>query len=181
MSQPMAHTVHVNGARHTVTVQPEMPLLWVLREVLQLPGARFGCGMALCGTCTVWLDGVPSRACVLPIGRVGTRHVITIEGLQAPVHSPEVVRVTRAVEAAWTEGNVAQCGYCQSGQVMTAVALLRDKPAPSEADIDRAFDGVLCRCGTAPRVRAAVQAAALMASALAATQGSDVATPRTST
>lgn len=170
MSQPVDHTVLVNGERRTVTVQPEMPLLWVLREVLQLPGTRFGCGMALCGTCTVWLDGVPSRACVLPINRVGTRHVVTIEGLHAPVHTPEVARVARAVEAAWTDGNVAQCGYCQSGQVMSAVALLRDQPAPNDADIDRAFDGVLCRCGTAPRVRAAVRAAALALANLAPTE-----------
>jgi isoquinoline 1-oxidoreductase alpha subunit len=163
MSQPVAHTVLVNGEQRSVTVPPDMPLLWVLREVLQLPGTRFGCGMALCGTCTLWLDGVPSRACVLPIGRVGTRHVVTVEGLHAPVHTPLVTRVSRAVEAAWTDGNVAQCGYCQSGQVMTAVALLRDNPAPTDADIDRAFDGVLCRCGTSPRVRAAVRAAALSA------------------
>jgi len=161
MTSPISITLRVNDAAHTVTVPPDMPLLWVLREVLQMPGTRFGCGMALCGSCTVLLDGTPSRACVLPAAQVRERSVITIEGLRAAAFAT----TARAVQQAWTEGNVAQCGYCQSGQVLTAVALLRDTPVPSDADIDRAFDGMLCRCGTAPRVRAAVHRAATLLSA----------------
>lgn len=158
MTSSVSITLRVNNAAHTVAVPPDMPLLWVLREVLQLPGTRYGCGMALCGTCTVLLDGTPSRACVLPAAQVSARDVVTIEGVLAS----SLASIARAVQQAWTEGNVAQCGYCQSGQVLTAVALLHDTPAPSDADIDRAFDGMLCRCGTAPRVRAAVHRAAVL-------------------
>jgi len=158
MTSPVSITLRVNDTAHAVTVPPDMPLLWVLREVLQLEGTRYGCGMALCGSCTVLLDGSPSRACVLPAAQMSARNVVTIEGVLTSSLAP----IARAVQQAWTDGNVAQCGYCQSGQVLTAIALLRDTPDPSDTDIDRAFDGMLCRCGTAPRVRAAVHRAATL-------------------
>lgn len=160
MTAPVAITLRVNATSHTVTVAPDMPLLWVLREVLQLPGTRFGCGAALCGSCTVLLNGMATRSCVLPVSQVNERDIVTIEGVLA---SP-AASVARAVQQAWSEGNVAQCGYCQSGQVLTAVALLRGTSVPNDNDIDRAFDGMLCRCGTAPRVRAAVHRAARLLS-----------------
>lgn len=129
-----------------------MPLLWVLRDELNLPGTKFGCGMALCGACTVQVDGAPVRACVTPVGRV-TGAVTTIEGLGTPA-------ALHAVQAAWIEHQVAQCGYCQSGQIMSAAALLQRNKAPTDADIDTALSGNLCRCGAYPRIRAAVHAAA---------------------
>ncbi len=143
----------VNGKIHEVDVEPQMPLLWVLRDELNLPGTKYSCGMALCGACTVHVDGVPVRSCVTAVSAVsGT--VTTIEGLGTPA-------TLNVVQAAWIEHQVAQCGYCQSGQIMSAAALLRDNPAPTDADIDAAMSGNLCRCGTYPRVRAAVHAAAL--------------------
>jgi isoquinoline 1-oxidoreductase alpha subunit len=151
----------LNGRAVDVDVPPEMPLLWALRQVLHLHGTKFGCGMALCGACTVHVNGVPTRACVTPVSAVAGTTVTTIEGLQDPVAT--------AVQAAWTAQSVAQCGYCQSGQVMAATALLRATPAPSEADIDAAMNGHLCRCGAYPRIRAAIRdAAARLASASAA-------------
>lgn len=143
----------VNGKTHEVDVEPQMPLLWVLRDELDLPGTKYGCGMALCGACTVHVDGVPVRSCVTAVSAVSGA-VTTIEGLGTPA-------ALNAVQAAWIEHQVAQCGYCQSGQIMSAAALLRNNPAPTDADIDAAMSGNLCRCGTYPRVRAAVHAAAL--------------------
>ncbi|WP_437909740.1 (2Fe-2S)-binding protein [Sorangium sp. So ce327] len=138
----------VNGVVRDVDASPEMPLLWVLRDLLGLTGTKYGCGMAQCGACTVHLDGKPTRSCVLPVSSVGTRKVTTIEGL-----SPDG---SHAVQQAWAQADVVQCGYCQSGQIMTAVALLEQKPDPSDADIDAALSGNVCRCGTYVRVREAV-------------------------
>ncbi len=142
----------VNGQTHELDVEPDMPLLWVLRDELNLPGTKYGCGIALCGSCTVHLDGVAVRSCVTPVGAV-TGAVTTIEGLGTPA-------ALHAVQAAWIAHQVAQCGYCQSGQVMSAAALLEAIPAPSDADIDNAMSGNLCRCGAYPRIRAAIHAAA---------------------
>ena len=142
----------VNGKTHDVDVEPEMPLLWVLRDELNLPGTKYGCGMALCGACTVHVDGAPVRSCVTPVGGVRGA-VTTIEGLGTPA-------ALHAVQAAWIEHQVAQCGYCQSGQIMGAAALLQQNKAPTDADIDAALSGHLCRCGAYPRIRAAVHDAA---------------------
>ncbi|WP_437282242.1 (2Fe-2S)-binding protein [Sorangium sp. So ce375] len=141
----------VNGVVREVDASPEMPLLWVLRDLLGLTGTKYGCGMAQCGACTVHIDGKPARSCVLPVSSVGTRKVTTIEGL-----SPDG---SHAVQQAWAQADVVQCGYCQSGQIMTAVALLEQKPDPSDADIDAALSGNVCRCGTYVRVREAVHLA----------------------
>jgi isoquinoline 1-oxidoreductase alpha subunit len=142
----------LNGQPATLDADPNMPLLWAIREVAALPGTKFGCGMALCGACTVHLDGKAIRSCVTPLTTVAGRHVTTIEGLStAPA---------KAVQAAWIKLQVPQCGYCQSGQIMSATALLAANPAPSDADIDSAMSGNLCRCGTYNRVRAAIHAAA---------------------
>ncbi|MGH9239603.1 MAG: (2Fe-2S)-binding protein [Vicinamibacterales bacterium] len=145
-------TFTLNGTSQTVDVVPEMPLLWVLRDVVGLTGTKFGCGMALCGACTVHLDGQPVRSCSTPVKSVAGKRVVTIEGL-----SPNG---THPVQRAWMEVDVPQCGYCQSGQVMSAAALLARKPKPTDADIDEAMRGNLCRCGTYQSVRAAVQRAA---------------------
>ncbi len=131
-----------------------MPLLWVLRDVLGLTGTKFGCGVAQCGACTVHLDGQAVRSCITPVRAVGSRPVTTIEGLSADGSHP--------VQRAWTEVDVVQCGFCQPGQIMAAAALLRQKPRPTDADIDAALDGNLCRCGTYQRIRAAVHRAAQM-------------------
>ncbi|WP_437475873.1 (2Fe-2S)-binding protein [Sorangium sp. So ce1014] len=138
----------INGAVREVDAAPEMPLLWVLRDLLGLTGTKYGCGMAQCGACTVHIDGKPARSCVLPVSSVGARKVTTIEGLSADG--------SHAVQQAWAQADVVQCGYCQSGQIMTAVALLEQKPDPSDADIDAALSGNVCRCGTYVRVREAV-------------------------
>jgi isoquinoline 1-oxidoreductase alpha subunit len=142
----------INGAVRDIDAPPEMPLLWVIRDLAGLPGTKFGCGMAECGACTVHLDGEPVRSCVLPVSAVGTRKITTIEGLSSDGSHP--------VQRAWIEADVVQCGYCQSGQIMTAVALLRKKPDPSDADIDGAMSGNVCRCGTYNRVREAIHLAA---------------------
>jgi isoquinoline 1-oxidoreductase alpha subunit len=142
----------VNGQPHDVDAPPDMPLLWVLRDLIGLTGTKFGCGMALCGACTVHLDGQPVRSCITPVSAVAGRPVTTIEGLSRDGTHP--------VQRAWQEIDVVQCGYCQSGQVMTAAALLERNPAPSDADIDTAMAGNLCRCGTYQRIRAAVHRAA---------------------
>ena len=144
-------TFTLNGASQTVDVVPEMPLLWVLRDVVGLTGTKFGCGMSLCGACTVHLDGQPVRSCSTPIKSVAGKKVITIEGL-----SPNG---THPVQRAWMETDVPQCGYCQSGQVMTAAALLARKPKPTDAEIDEAMRGNLCRCGTYQAVRTAIRRA----------------------
>ena len=144
--------LNVNGKTVEVDVEPDMPLLWVLRDTLGLTGTKFGCGMALCGACTVHLDGQPVRACQTPISSVGDKPVLTIEGLSPDRSHP--------VQKAWIELDVPQCGYCQSGQIMSATALLAAKPRPSDADIDSAMAGNICRCGTYQRIRAAIHRAA---------------------
>lgn len=143
----------VNGQRHEVDVAPDTPLLWVLRDTLQLTGTKYGCGQALCGACTVHIDGVPARACMTPVSAAAGHKVSTIEAM-------ENERIGRAVQAAWRKLDVVQCGYCQSGQVMSAVALLATNRKPSDADIDGAMAGNLCRCATYQRIRAAIHEAA---------------------
>ena len=147
-------TINVNGQPKDVNADPTMPLLWVLRDVLGMTGTKFGCGMAQCGACTVHIDGVATRSCVTPLSAVGDKKVTTIEGL-----SPDGMH---AVQQAWVELQVPQCGYCQSGQIMSAVALLEAKPAPTDADIDAAMNGNICRCGTYQRIRAVIHRAAEM-------------------
>jgi isoquinoline 1-oxidoreductase alpha subunit len=144
----------LNGQTVTVDVEPQMPLLWVLRDVLNLTGTKYGCGMALCGACTVHLDGQPIRSCLTEIRSVADHSVTTIEGLVSG--SGEL----HPVQAAWQEIDVPQCGYCQSGQIMSAVALLRDNPKPSDSDIDTAMRNNICRCGTYQMIRAAIHKAA---------------------
>ncbi len=145
-------TLNLNGRAVEVRAEPDTPLLWVLRGELQLTGTKYGCGMALCGACTVHLDGEPVRACVVPLSSIGTRAVTTIEGLAGPE--------AQALKTAWIELDVVQCGYCQSGQLMSACALLKKQPRPADADIDIAMSGNICRCGTYPRIRAAIHLAA---------------------
>jgi isoquinoline 1-oxidoreductase alpha subunit len=142
----------INGTEHDVDVSDDMPLLWVLRDELGITGPKYGCGIALCGACTVHVDGAPVRSCVLPVSSV-QGEVTTIEGLGTPA-------ALHAVQRAWIDNQVAQCGYCQSGQIMSAAALLAVNPAPTDDDIDTAKSGNLCRCGAYPRIRAAVKAAA---------------------
>lgn len=144
--------LNVNGKRYELDVEAEMPLLWVLRDELHITGPKYGCGIAMCGACTVHVDGAAVRSCSLPVGQVQGR-VTTIEGLGTP-------DALHAVQKAWIEHQVAQCGYCQPGQIMAAASLLAINPAPSEAEIDTAMSGNLCRCGTYPRIREAVKAAA---------------------
>jgi isoquinoline 1-oxidoreductase subunit alpha len=146
------HALVVNGKRRSVDVAPETPLLWVLRDALGLTGTKYGCGIAQCGACTVLLDGEAVRSCQVTAKEAAGRRVTTIEGLSPEGRHP--------VQRAWVAEEVPQCGYCQSGQIMAAVALLAAKPAPSDADIDAALDGILCRCGTYNRIRRAVQRAA---------------------
>ena len=147
--------LNVNGKDHDVAAPDDMPLLWVLRDIVGLTGTKFGCGMAQCGACTVHLDGQAVRSCVLPVSGVQGRAVKTIEGLSAQGLS--------AIQRAWIEEDVVQCGYCQPGQIMAAAALLAARPTPSDADIDNAMSGNLCRCGTYLRIRAAVKRAAELA------------------
>ena len=142
----------VNGKPHQVAVEPEMPLLWVLRDEMKMTGTKYGCGAALCGACTVHIGGKAVRSCVTPVGSVNGP-VTTIEGLGTP-------DTLHALQAAWVKHQVAQCGYCQSGQIMSAAALLKENGAPTDADIDAAMSGTLCRCGTYPRIRAAIHDAA---------------------
>ena len=144
--------VTVNGAAHAVDVDEKMPLLWVLRDELGLTGTKYGCGIGVCGACTVLIDGVAVRSCAVSAGEVAGA-VTTIEGLETP-------EALHAVQEEWIRWQVAQCGYCQSGQILTAVSLLTENPRPSDADIDAAFAGNLCRCGTYVRIRGAVKAAA---------------------
>ncbi len=144
--------LNVNGTEREVDAPADMPLLWVLRDLMGLTGTKFGCGIAQCGACTVHIDGAPLRACITPVAAVAGKKITTIEGLSTDGQHP--------VQQAWTELDVVQCGYCQSGQIMSAAALLAKKPAPSDTDIDQALSGNLCRCGTYPRIRAAVHRAA---------------------
>ena len=148
----MATSFLLNGKSITLDADPAMPLLWAIREFAGLPGTKFGCGMALCGACTVHLDGEAIRSCVMPLSNVAGRQVTTIEGLQS--------HAAQAVQAAWVKIQVPQCGYCQSGQIMSAAALLEKNPAPSDADIDSAMSGNICRCATYARIRAAIHEAA---------------------
>ena len=144
--------LNVNGTSHDVDVDDEMPLLWVLRDELNITGPKFGCGIAMCGACTVHINGQPARSCSIPVGQVSGL-VTTIEGLGTP-------GAMHVVQAAWVEHQVAQCGYCQPGQIMSAAALLQMNPNPDDEAIDRAMSANLCRCGTYPRIRAAVKTAA---------------------
>lgn len=145
-------TLIVNGNRHQVDVDPDTPLLWVLRDTLGLTGTKYGCGVAVCGACTVHVNGAPMRSCMTPVSAVAGQRITTIEGLQS--------KVARVVQDAWEKLDVVQCGYCQSGQIMSAVALLGQNPKPSDKDIDDALAGNLCRCATYQRVRAAIHEAA---------------------
>ena len=146
----------VNGEQVDFRGPADTPLLWALRDNLDLTGTKFGCGMALCGACTVHLDGEPTRACVTPVSAIEGKRVVTIEGIDKTSQA----KVATAVQKAWVDKDVVQCGYCQSGQVMAAAALLRKNPAPTDADIDQAMSGNLCRCGTYQRIREAIHAAA---------------------
>jgi isoquinoline 1-oxidoreductase alpha subunit len=148
----MAFEINVNGAVRRVDVAADTPLLWVLRDELDLVGTKFGCGQALCGACTVWLDGQPVRACATPVDSVGDGKIVTIEGISG--------KAAEAVRKAWADLDVPQCGYCQSGQIMAATALLESNAKPTEADIEAALDGNVCRCATYHRIRAAVHQAA---------------------
>ncbi len=145
-------TITVNNQKLNVDAAPDTPLLWVLRDHLGMTGTKFGCGMALCGACTVHVDGIPTRSCVLPLSALEGKSITTIEGLSADRG--------HAVQKAWMELDVPQCGYCQSGQIMSAAALLKSNPAPNDADIDAAMSGNICRCGTYPRIRKAIRRAA---------------------
>jgi isoquinoline 1-oxidoreductase alpha subunit len=147
------YDVNVNGRIYNVDAEPDTPLLWVLRDGIGLTGTKFGCGIAQCGACTVFLDGRPLRSCSLPVSSIGAAQVTTIEGLSG--------REAEAVQRAWATRDVPQCGYCQSGQVMSAVALLRKTPKPSDRDIDLAMNGNICRCATYVRIRAAIKDAAV--------------------
>ena len=149
----MAFTINVNGEAHTVDVDGDTPLLWVLRDVLGLTGTKFGCGAGLCGACTVHLAGGATRSCITPLDSVGDSAVTTIEAVGETPRG-------RALQRAWLDLEVVQCGYCQSGQIMSAAALLEDTPDPSDADIDAAMAGNVCRCGTYQRIRAAIHRAA---------------------
>ncbi|HEX6313953.1 MAG TPA: (2Fe-2S)-binding protein [Gemmatimonadaceae bacterium] len=145
-------TLRVNGRTHQVDAEPDTPLLWVLRDAIGLTGTKYGCGIGQCGSCTVHIDGDPTRSCRTEISEVGTRNVTTIEGLGTST--------LHAVQKAWIAEEVVQCGYCQSGQLMTAAALLATKPKPTDRDIDQAMNGIICRCGTYDRIRKAIHRAA---------------------
>ena len=149
----MSIRLNVNGKAMDVQAEADTPLLWVIRDDVGLTGTKFGCGAALCGACTVHLDGVPVRSCQTPLSAAAGKEVTTIESVSSTA-------VGRKIQAAWIAHDVPQCGYCQSGQIMSAVALLKDKPQPTDTDIDQAMSGNLCRCGTYPRIRAAIHTAA---------------------
>ncbi|WNG50327.1 (2Fe-2S)-binding protein [Archangium minus] len=149
----MSVTIQVNGKTHKVDADGDTPLLWVLRDLLDMKGTKFGCGMAVCGACTVHLDGKPTRACVTPLSAVGKAKITTIEAIGQTA-------IGKKVQEAWLQVDVIQCGYCQAGQIMAATALLQSVPKPTDADIDAAMSGNLCRCATYPRIRAAIKQAA---------------------
>jgi isoquinoline 1-oxidoreductase alpha subunit len=148
-----SYVLTVNGRPREVVVDPGTPLLWVLREQLKMTGTKYGCGIAACGACTVHVGGVATRSCVLPVSLVGARSIVTIEGMATD-------RVGRAVQDAWVSTDVVQCGYCQSGQIMTAVALLKSASKPTDSQIEQSMGGNICRCGTYVRIRAAIKQAA---------------------
>jgi len=149
----MAFSIKVNGTAHSVDVDGDTPLLWVLRDVLGMTGTKFGCGLALCGACTVHVDGNPTRSCITPVDSIGASEIVTIEAISA---TPAGAKIQKA----WLDREVPQCGYCQSGQIMSASALLASNPRPSDADIDDAMSGNICRCGTYVRIRDAIKHAA---------------------
>ncbi len=149
-------TLTINGQRHDLDVDPSTPLLWAIREQTGLTGTKFGCGIAQCGACTVHLNGAPIRSCVTPVKNAANQNVTTIEGIASAESG------LHAIQQAWIDEQVPQCGYCQSGQIMSAVALLSENPAPSDDDIDRAMSGNVCRCGTYPRIRKGIKRAAVM-------------------
>jgi isoquinoline 1-oxidoreductase alpha subunit len=142
----------INGTQHTLDVEPDMPLLWAIRDTLGLTGTKYGCGMSLCGSCTVHIDGVAMRSCALPVSALNGKSITTIEGLNS--------KTAKAVQAAWEKLDVVQCGYCQSGQIMSAIGLLEQNKSPSDEDIDGAMNGNICRCNTYVRIRAAIKEAA---------------------
>jgi isoquinoline 1-oxidoreductase subunit alpha len=146
------YTLVINGTKHTFDAEPQMPLLWAIRDIVGLTGTKFGCGISMCGACTVHVDGKPMRSCSMPISQVKKSKITTIEGLS--------VDTSHIVQQAWIAEQVPQCGYCQSGQIMSAVALLKSNPKPTDADIDTAMSGNLCRCGTYMRIRKAIHRAA---------------------
>ena len=146
------YQLNVNGQRREVTVDPSTPLLWVLREELKMTGTKYGCGISACGACTVHVAGIATRSCVVPVSLIGDRPIVTIEGIG---HDP----AGRAVQDAWVERDVVQCGYCQSGQIMSAVALLQANPRPTDESIEQSMGGNLCRCGTYVRIREAIKSA----------------------
>ncbi len=148
----MLITLNVNGTEYEQDIPPDMPLLWVLRDILRLTGTKFGCGIAQCGACTVLVEGQAARSCVIPAGSLSGKSITTIEGLPGAGSHP--------VQSAWQDLQVPQCGYCQSGQIMSAVALLESNPQPTDEDIDRAMSGNICRCGTYSKIRAAIHRAA---------------------
>jgi isoquinoline 1-oxidoreductase alpha subunit len=156
----MAFNLNVNGHPRTVDVPGEMPLLWVLRDVLDMKGTKYGCGVGQCAACTIHVNGVPARACLTPVSTVGTKAITTIEGLSADGTHP--------VQVAWQDIDVPQCGYCQAGQIMAAAALLAKTPKPTDKDIDSAMNGNLCRCGTYLRIRAAIHKASELATSASA-------------
>jgi aerobic-type carbon monoxide dehydrogenase small subunit (CoxS/CutS family) len=160
----MTISLTVNGTRHTVDASPETPLLWVLRDLLDLPGTKFGCGIGQCGACTVHLRGTPVRSCALPISAVADSEITTIEGLSPDGSHP--------LQQAWVELDVPQCGYCQAGQIMSAAALLARTPRPTDADIDNAMNGNLCRCATYLRIRQAIHRAAELSAGRASSTSS---------
>ena len=154
----MAYTIKINGKARTVDVDGDTPLLWVLRDTLDMKGTKFGCGMALCGACTVHINGQATRSCVTPVSALGDASVTTIEGIGETA-------VGQKVQAAWMELDVPQCGYCQAGQIMSATAMLTNTPKPTDADIDAAMTGNVCRCATYTRIRAAIKTAAGLSAA----------------
>jgi isoquinoline 1-oxidoreductase alpha subunit len=151
--ESMAFTINVNGSPHSVDVDGDTPLLWVLRDVLGMTGTKFGCGLALCGACTIHVDGKPARSCVTPIAAAAGKRVTTIEAIGATAAG-------KKIQKAWLDREVVQCGYCQSGQIMSASALLASNPHPTDAEIDAAMSGNICRCGTYVRIREAIKLAA---------------------
>ncbi len=161
----MNYTLNVNGQSRTVDVAPDTPLLWVLRDSLDLVGTKYGCGMGICGACTIHLDGKASRACSIPVSTVGSQKVVTIEGLAAAAS-----KQLHPLQQVWCDDDVAQCGYCQAGQIMSAAALLKENPKPDDAAIDGAMAGNLCRCATYMRIRAGIKKAAGLAVAKEAAQ-----------